>query len=88
MTTGMSKWGCQLGGEQGQEQSLVCRATAAGTFGNLDGFLVPLVSPWAQPTRAKDAPPSPSPSITMPEGKGSPNSAFLVVTQTLLDLVR
>lgn len=83
----ISKWRCQLGGTQGQGQSVVCRATAAGTFGNVDGISVTLVSPWAQPICTKDAPLSPPPSITLPEGKGSPNSALLVVTQDLLDPV-
>lgn len=41
MPTCISKWRCQLGCTQGQGQSVVCRATAPGTFGYRDGFLVP-----------------------------------------------
>lgn len=33
MPTCTSKWGCQLGDTQGQGQSVVCRATAAGHLG-------------------------------------------------------
>lgn len=78
MPTCISKWRCQLGCTQGQEQSTVCRATAAGTFG-LRGWLLGAIS---VSICTKNAPLSTSPSVSVPEGKSSPNSALLVVTQS------
>jgi len=60
MPTCMSEWTYQVGCTQGQERSVICRATYC-VHAWVDGWLV--------------GPLSASPSVTMPEGKLAPNSS-------------